>query len=132
MKCGGDWLAKGGKQPGKDGITERTQPIFLNRLTTMLGIGSLVFIGVTSAALGILWDGPKEAMRYRLNASELSVEITRHTVAVVESKPPILDPPARITSSYPSSIPPRKFYLRMVQRGQSGTKLGSKVDQVLS
>ena len=105
MKCGGDWLAKGEKQPGKDGITERIQPIFLNRLKTMLGIGSLVFIGVTSAVLGILWDGPKKGVSLKPGANQPKVQQEQLAAADLELKPAILDPPARNTSGFSSSIP---------------------------
>lgn len=116
-------MAKRGKQPDKDGITERTEPIILDHLTTMLGIGSLVLIGVISAVLWVLWDGPRKAVGHRLHASELNVQNTRHDVAFVESKPAILDPPAGPTSGYPSSIPTQEVVIKDGATGKGNPAL---------
>ena len=77
------------------------EPPPLHRLTTMLAIASLVFIGVTSAVLGILWDGPKKSASLKLDAPLLKAQAALGP----QLKPAILDPPARSTSGYPSSRP---------------------------
>ena len=94
-----------GKQPSEDCIVESKEPIPLDRLTAMLAIGSLVFIGVTGAVLGVLWDGPKKGVLLKPGANQPKVQQEQLAVADVELKPAILDPPARITSGFPSSIP---------------------------
>jgi len=94
-----------GKQPSEDSIVESKEPIPLDRLTAMLAIGSLVFIGVTGAVLGILWDGPKKGVLLKPGANQPKVQQEQLAVADVELKPAILDPPARNTSGFPSSIP---------------------------
>ena len=105
MKCSEDWLAKGGKQPSKDDITERTQPMIPDRLTTVLGVASLVSISVTSAVLGILWDGPKKSVSLKADATQLHAQYEQQNVVGVESKPATAEAPAGSHSGYPSTIP---------------------------
>ena len=95
---------KPGKQPGEDCIIECKEPVPLDRLTAMLAIGGLVFIGVTSAVLGILWDGPKKGASLKLDATQLNAQHVQQDAVDVESKSGNLAPPTRSTSGYPSSI----------------------------
>ena len=80
------------------------EPTHLHRLTTVLAIASLVFIGVTSAALGILWHGPKKGVSLKLDATRLNAQHVQQDAVDVESKSGNLTSPTRSTSGYPSSI----------------------------
>lgn len=111
MKPSGVWLPKGGKQRVKDGITECMERLTLSRLTAVLAIGSLVFIGVTSAFLGVLWDGPKKVATLKLGTAELNGQRPQQDAVDTGSKCGSLGP-ARSTSGYPffdtdSSKPPQ-------------------------
>src|SRR5215469_13151827 len=94
-----------GKQPSEGCIAESKEPIPLDRLTAMLAIGTLVFIGVTGAVLGILWDGPKNGASLKPGANQPKVQHEQLAITDVGLKPAILDPPARNTSGFPSSMP---------------------------
>jgi hypothetical protein len=105
MKFRRIWLPKAGKHPGKYGITECTEPLTLDRLTARLVIGSVVFIGVTSAVLGIWWNSPKNAVPLKVEATQLSARNAQQDAVDVKSKSVMLDPPMRGTLGYPSSLP---------------------------
>jgi hypothetical protein len=52
---------------------ECKEPLCLDRLTARLAIGGLVFIGVSSAVLGILWDGPKKGVSFKVDSTHRSL-----------------------------------------------------------
>ena len=95
---------KPGKQLGEDCITEGKEPLSLDRLTARLAIGGLVFVGVTSAVLGILWDGPKRGVSIKVDSTQPNSQHIQQGAVDVASKSANLGSPARSTSSHPPSI----------------------------
>ena len=83
---------------------ECKEPLCLDRLTARLAIGGLVFIGVSSAVLGILWDGPKKGVSFKVDSTPPKLQHIQQSAVDVESKSAKLGSPARSTSGYLSSI----------------------------
>jgi hypothetical protein len=102
---------KPGKQPGEDCIIECKEPVPLDRLTAMLAIASLVFIGVASAVLGILWDGPKKGVSLKLDANQPKIQHKLQAAVDVELTPAIPERSVGSTSGYPSSIPTQELVI---------------------
>jgi hypothetical protein len=69
-----------------------------------VAIGGLILIGMTSAILAISGAHPKKSVARKLDTAELKALNMRQDAVVVGSKPANLNPPARSTSGYPSSI----------------------------
>jgi hypothetical protein len=107
---------KPGKQPGKDDIVECKEELPPDRIGPALAIGSLVFIGVASAALSILWDSPKKTEPLKPDTAELNAHTQQDAVAA-ESKPTSMDPPVRSTSGYSSLLPTPS----LVEKGLPGS-----------
>ncbi|MGA8656315.1 MAG: hypothetical protein WB586_09210 [Chthoniobacterales bacterium] len=95
---------KPGKQPGKDDIIECKEHLPLDRLACMVAIGVLILIG-TGAILAISGARPKKNVPQKLDAGELKAQNMRQDAVDVGSEPANLNPPARSTSDYASSIP---------------------------
>jgi hypothetical protein len=87
------------------------EPTPLHRLTTMLAIASLVFIGVTSAVLGTLWDVPKKGASLKLDANQPKVQHKLQAAVDVELTPAIPERSVGSTSGYPSSIPTQELVI---------------------
>ena len=96
---------KPGKQPGKNDIIEGTEQLPLSRLAAMTAIGVLILIGLTSAILAISGARPKKGVARKVDTAELKTQNIRPGAVGVRSTPATLNPPARNTSGYPSSIP---------------------------
>lgn len=95
---------KPGNQPGEDCIGERKEPLSLDRLTARLAIGGLAFIGVTSAVLGILWDGPKRGISFKVDSAQPKPPHIQQSAVDAGSKSGDPGSPARSTSGDLSSM----------------------------
>jgi hypothetical protein len=93
------------KQPNKDDIIECKELLPLNRLACMVAIGVLILIGMTGAILAISGARPKKSVVRKLDTAELKAQNMQQDAVDVGTKPTNLNPPARSTSGYPSSIP---------------------------
>ena len=84
---------------------EGTEQLPLSRLAAMAVIGVLILIGLTSAILAISGARPKKSVARKVDTAELKTQNIQPGAVGVSSTPATLDPPARNTSGYPSSIP---------------------------
>jgi hypothetical protein len=105
------------KQPGKDDNVECKETLPLSRLACMVAIGGLILIGMTSAILAISGARPKKSVARKLDTAELNTQNMRQDSVDVGSKPTYLEPAARSTSGYASSIPTQG----VVQTGLPGS-----------
>ncbi len=96
---------KRGKPPGKNDIIECKPQVPLGRLACMAAMGGLFLIGLTSAMLAISGGPPKKSEARKLDAAEFNGQHMQQDAVDVGSKPANLDPSARSTSGYPSSLP---------------------------
>ena len=83
---------------------ECEEPQSLDRLTAWLAISGLAFIGVTSAVLGILWDGPKKGLSSKVDSTQPKPQHIQQDAVDVESKSANLGSPARSTSAWASFL----------------------------